>query len=332
MAIPTFNSVIPHDLAQWQGQRDQLRQALWQMLGEMPPLFTPQVTVLDRSEREGCVVEKILFENGAGAQVYGYFLLPLHHTTALPAVIYHHVHGGKYELGKEELFRERVPGQLPGPALVQAGFAVLTIDAYCFGERQTQGPAGDAETGGATEQALFKHFVWQGSTLWGMMVRDDLLALNYLVTRPEIDATRIGITGMSLGASRTTWLAALDDRPQVVVPIAQMTRYQEFAESGRYNGHSIYYYVPGLRKSGLEMDHLVALAAPRLQAILIGDADPLSPIEGVRRVHAYAETIYALYGTEANLILNVEAGVAHQFTPSMFTTMIETLKRGLHNA
>jgi len=331
MVSAEFDSLSepPLHLSQWQNQRPALRRALWQRLGDLPPLFSPQVTILQRTEHDGYIVEKLVFDNGAGALVYGYFLLPLHHTGPLPAVIYEHLHGGKYDLGKEELFVERVPGITVGAALVRAGFAVLAMDAYCFGERQTQGPGGDTYTGAAVEQAHFKHFLWQGSTLWGMMVRDDLLALNYLVTRPEVDASRIGVTGISLGASRTTWLAALDDRPQVIVPVAQMTRYHEFAQAGYYNYHSVYYYIPGILKSGIDMEHLAALAAPRRQAILIGDADPLSPFEGVKRVRAYIEKIYDLYGAGAQLTFQIEHGVAHEYTQSMFTTMVETLRRGL---
>ena len=88
-------------------------------------------------------------------------------------------------------------------------------------------------------------------------------------------------------------------------------------------------YVPGILKSGIDMEHLAALAAPRRQAILIGDADPLSPFEGVQRVRAYIEKIYDLYGAGAHLTFHIEPGVAHEYTQSMFTTMIDTLRLGL---
>lgn len=321
--------VPPSQLSQWEAQRPALRETLWQLLGDLPPLFTPQVTVLQRIERQGCLVEKIVFDNGTGSLVYGYFLLPPQHSAPLPIVMYQHAHGGKYDLGKEKVFMERVPGMIPGVELVKAGFAVLAMDAYCFADRRDQSLFVQAEFGANTEQAMFKHFLWQGATLWGMMVRDDILALNYLVTRPEIDPNRIGITGMSLGGSRATWLAALDERPQVIVPVAQMTRYREFAQSGNYNLHSVYYYLPGFLKSGLDMEHLVALAAPRLQAVLIGDADPLSPIEGIRNIQAYARHIYRLYGAEDKLTFEIERNIAHQYTPSMFATMMDVMTRGL---
>jgi dienelactone hydrolase len=326
-AVPTLSA--PKSLAEWQSQRQIIRARFWQLLGDLPPLFTPQPTLLERSTRAGCVVEHFAFDNGTGVPIYGYLLLPPELTAPAPAVVYLHAHGGQYEIGKEELFRERVPGIQPGPALVQAGYVVLAIDAYSFGERIRQGPKGDAESGREVEHALFKHFLWRGSTLWGMMVRDDLLGLNYLLTRPEVDSQRIGLTGMSLGGTRTTWLGALDERPRALVPVAQMTRYRDLAASGHYNGHSVYYYVPGVFKTDLDMEHLVALAAPRMQSILIGDNDPLSPLSGIQSVVAYARQVYDLYGAGDQIQVSVEAGVAHRYTPGMFAQMLATMSRAL---
>lgn len=308
--------------ANWEAQRPTLRAALWRLLGEMPPLFTPQATLLNRSLREGCTLEHLVFDNEAGAQVYGYLLLPSNLSDPVPAVLYHHLHGNKYALGKDEVFSDQLAGAAPGLSLVKAGFAVFAIDAYCFGERQMWDVAGVQTVGAETEQALFKHFLWRGATLWGMMVHDDLLALNYLLSRPEIEAERIGATGMSLGGTRTSWLGALDDRLKVIVPIAQMTRYQNFAASGRYNLHGIYYYVPGMLTSGIDMEHIAALTAPRHQAILVGDIDPLSPIEGVQDVIAFTRDIYRLYDAEAHFQPQVYAGVAHRYTPEMLAAMV----------
>ena len=109
-------------------------------------------------------------------------------------------------LGKDAAIKIRENGYAPGLALAEAGFIVMAIDAYGFGQREHQGPAGEREReSGATELSLFKHFLWQGKTLWGMMVHDDLSALAYLKSRAEVDADRISATaGMSLGGSRST--------------------------------------------------------------------------------------------------------------------------------
>lgn len=319
----------PATRAEWDAYAPSARAALWSLLGDMPPVFTPAATITRREPREGYVVESLAFDNGAGATVYGYLLLPETIAKPAPAVLYHHAHGGKYDVGKDELWRDAGIGMTRGEALVRAGFVVLAVDAYGFNQRQTQGAAGERERGAATELTLFKQFVWEGKTLWGMMVRDDLLALNYLVARPEVDPLRVGATGMSLGGSRTTWLGALDERIKTVVPVAQMTRYAEFAASGNYDLHGIYYYLPGFLKSGLDMEILASLAAPRAQMILIGDADPLSPIEGVRKVIDFTRRVYQLYGAEARFMPRVYAGMGHQYTPEMFATMVDYFRATL---
>jgi dienelactone hydrolase len=220
-------------------------------------------------------------------------------------------------------------GSAPGPALARAGYAVLAIDAYGFNQRETQGPSGDRERGAAVESALFKHFIWQGKTLWGMMVRDDLLALNYLLSRSEVDAARVGTTGMSLGGSRATWVGALDERIKVTVPVAQYTRYADFAATGHYNGHGIYYYLPGFLKSGMDMEILTSLTAPRRQMFMIGDSDPLSPLAGIEKIRDFTRQVYALYGEEDRYEGHIYPGMAHKYTPEMFAYLLEYLKANL---
>src|SRR5207253_10524036 len=99
----------------------------------------------------------------------------------------------------------------PGPTLARRGYAVLAIDAYCFGERSGRGPGGPKETGAKEEMSASKFNLWMGRTLWGMMLRDDLMALDFLVSRPEVDRNRGGGTGMTMGGPRPWWLMAFDD-------------------------------------------------------------------------------------------------------------------------
>ena len=79
---------------------------------------------------------------------------------------------------------------------------MLAIDAYCFGERNGKGPGGPEEKGGNGEMSASKFNLWVGRTLWGMIVRDDLMALDYLLSRPEVDPARIGVTGITAWAQR----------------------------------------------------------------------------------------------------------------------------------
>ena len=325
----TDASAAPKTLQEWQVVRGQIRAKLWSMLGYMPPIFTPQPTVVSREQRDGYVLEKIQYENGAGADVPGFVLIPDGAVHA-PAILYNHAHGGDYTIGKKEIFEDRydLHNQI-GVELVRQGYVVLAIDAYMFDERQGKGPGGPEEVGKEAELTLAKKFLWEGSTLMGMLVRDDLLALNYLLARPEIDPERVGTTGMSLGGTRTTWIAALDERIKVAIPVAQMNRYEEFAASGKYAEHAIYYYVPGILRSGVSMEHIAALTAPRPQLILIGDSDSLSPIDGVHIIDDFNQQIYGLYGASDQFKTIIEAGIAHQYTPTMFAATLDWFRRYL---
>lgn len=305
------------------------RARLWQLLGDIPAPMTPAVELLSSRAEPTYDLEHFRFVNGLGDAVYGYLLLPRHIDYPAPAVLYHHEHGGKYSLGKDAALRIRENGYAPGIALAEAGFIVCAIDAYGFGQREHEGPGGKSESGRETETSLFKQFLWQGRTLWGMMVHDDLCALAALRRRSEVDSSRIGAAGMSLGGSRSTWLAALDEKVKAVAPISQMTRYADFAAQGEYRRHAIYYYVPGMLASGLDMEHIVACTAPRSQLILTGDSDPLSPLSGIQAIMDYARGVYADRGAADKLELMLYAGVAHAYLPDMLRRMLAFFSRAL---
>ena len=305
------------------------RQRLWRLLGDIPAPGLPQATLLGRRDEATYSLEHFSFENGIGDTVYGYLILPRAINYPAPALLYHHEHGGKYSLGKDAAIKIRENGYAPGLALAEAGFVVMAVDAYGFGQREHQGPAGPRESGAATELSLFKHFLWQGKTLWGMMLHDDLTALAYLKSRPEVDEDRIGAAGMSLGASRTTWVGALAESVKAVAPISQMTRYRDFADAGNLALHGIYYYVPGVLASGLDMEHIVALTAPRHQLILTGDSDPLSPLSGIHKVMDFARQVYREQGAEDKLELLLYEGVAHAYLPAMMEAARDFFRRTL---
>ena len=81
-----------------------------------------------------------------------------------------------------------------------AGYAALCIDTWAFGERR-----------GRSEGHIFKHMLWHGQVMWGMMVYDNLRALDYLVAREDVDETRTATLGISMGSTMAWWTAALDE-------------------------------------------------------------------------------------------------------------------------
>ena len=319
---------IADSRAAWETQRLEMRERLWSLLGRLPPRpAAPAVETLAREERSGFVVERFRFDNGAGATVPGVLLLPKGATGKRPAILYCHWHGGEYHKGKVELFEAFHTPEAPGPALVQRGFVVLAIDAYCFGERNGQGPGSD-ETGGAGELTASKYNLWLGRTLWGMMLRDDLMALDYLASRPEVDAGRIGVTGISMGATRSWWLMALDDRLKAGVAVACLTRYQNLIAEAGLKYHGTYYYVPGML-GHFDTEAIVALAAPRPLLCLNGDQDAGSPVAGIREIERRARPAWELYGVPAQFQSEIYAGVGHVYLPAMWEKTLGWLGRHL---
>jgi dienelactone hydrolase len=234
-----------------------------------------------------------------------------------PAILYCHWHGGEYDIGKEELFQAKHTPEPPGPAFAKRGFVVLGVDAYCFGERNGRGPGGAAEKGGAGEMSASKFNLWVGRTLWGMMLRDDLMALDYLASRPEVDARRIGVTGMSMGATRSWWLMAMDERIQTGVAVACLTRYENLIEHQMLKAHGIYYFVPNLLNH-FDTEAVVALLAPRPALFMNGDQDSGSPPDGIRVIEQAVRPAYRLYGKEGDFQSFIYAGQGHVYTPEMW--------------
>ena len=137
--------------------------------------------------------------------------------------------------------------------------------------------------------------LWRGQVLWGKMVYDSVRAVDYLVSRPEVDATRLATVGLSLGSTMAWWLAALDERIQVCVDICCLTDFEELIKARDLDGHGIYYYVPGLLKH-FDTAGINALIAPRAHLALAGNYDQQTPPAGLDKVDAAQRQVYAEQG------------------------------------
>ena len=322
---------VPGSVEAWQKQRLAIRAKLNELLGDLPerpPLSAVQI--VGKEDKGSHTLETIQFDNGAGEMVKGYLFVPKKATaqSQAPAILYCHWHGGQYDIGKGELLGTNAVPVAPGPTLAEAGYVVLGIDAPCFGERNGQGPDGPQQKGSAGEMSASKFHLWAGHTLWGMMIRDDLTALDYLCSRPEVDAQRIGVTGISMGSTRSWWIMALDDRPRAAVCVACMTRYEELIRAGMLKAHGIYYYVPGMLRH-FDTEAVIALGAPRPMLFMTGDQDGGSPVEGVRHLGQIVQKVYSLHGAEAagHFENAIYPGVGHVYLPEMWERTLGWMKQ-----
>jgi dienelactone hydrolase len=313
---------VPATLPEWQTQRQKIRAQLHTLLGDLPHRpAQPQVTILSREEHDSYTQEKFEFDNGAGETVRGYSFVPKTASTTAkaPAILYCHWHGGQYDSGKQEMLQTNAVPTPPGPALAKQGYVVLGIDACGFGERNGMGPDGPQQKGSHGEMTAAKFNLWLGRTMWGMIIRDDLMALDYLSSRPEVDAARIGVTGISMGSTRAWWLMALDDRLKAAVCVACMTRYEELIRANMLKAHGIYYFVPGMMKH-FDAEAVIALGAPRPMLFMTGDEDSGSPVVGIRKIEEAVRKVYVLHGAgeQAHFESIVYPRLGHVYLPEMW--------------
>jgi pimeloyl-ACP methyl ester carboxylesterase len=246
----------------------------------------PGSRLLDSEDRGAMIVESLTLDLNDEEPVPAFFLKPKAGNAPRPTVLYNHSHGGNYRRGKDELLSgaEYLQAEPYGPALARAGFSVLCYDAWCFGDRR-----------GRTETATFKRMLWQGEPLWGHMVFDALRAVDYLALRPDVDPTRIGTLGMSMGGTLAWWLAALEPRIAACVDLCSMTDLHTLDRLGSHDRHDVYYYVPGLLRE-FSTSRIAALSAPRWHLSLNGQMDDLTPAAGFTEVDGPVRAAYEALG------------------------------------
>jgi len=295
------------------------RKELYFLLGDLPDRRRKiTATTVAEEERESYVLEKLVLDLNGIEDAPAYFVRPQERKGRLPAILYNHAHGGDYLLGKDELLNGRGALQQPPYAeeLTRRGYAALCIDTWAFGDRR-----------GRTESEIFKEMLWIGQVMWGMMVFDSLRAIDYLVSRPDVDSSRIGTMGISMGSTMAWWVAALDTRIKVCVDMCCLTDFQVLIETRGLDRHGIYYYVPGLLKHFSAAD-INCLIAPRAHLGLAGNFDPLTPPAGLDRIDAQLRRAYRSEGAAgAWKLLRYDTG--HYETAAMRKEVVSFLEKWL---
>ena len=326
--LPTGTFAVPASLSEWKRQRERVRSIVVQSLGDLPPRpANPNVRTLATENKGGYIVETFVFSNGVDSEVPGYLAIPSNRTGRLPAILAMHGHSSS----KENIFGTQPSSQTVAELLARNGYVVMAIDNYFNGERKGTGPAGDREVmamGSDQEMSLFKLNLWLGRTLWGMMLRDEQIALDYLASRPEVDPKRIGAQGMSMGSTRAWWLAAIDDRIKAVVGVACFTRYEDLIAIRELRAHGIYYVVFGLLNH-FDSEGVMALLAPRPFLALTGDRDAGSPPEGMEKLEQILTRVYNLHGRPEAFQSVIYPETGHVYNDDMKERMLAWFKKFL---
>jgi dienelactone hydrolase len=253
---------------------DGFRKTLVRLLGRTPARCALQPKVLERVALTGCTREKVSYMVEPGQRVSAYLFVPTGEGRH-PAVLCIHQHNREYHLGKSEpAGLSGNPEQFYALELAKRGYATLTPDALCFEERQHSSLRGmEYERFEATRRLT------EGSCLQAKMLWDLTRALDYLLTRREVDGRRIGCLGHSLGGQETLFLNATDRRIAAGASSCGFSGYRAIFDAAIL--HNFALYVPGILRYG-DLDRVLGLVAPRPFLVLAGSQDPLFPLQGVQ--------------------------------------------------
>ncbi len=297
------------------------RKELWGLLGDLPAPRQPKARLVKSEKRTGYRLEHLELDLNGIEPVPAYLLLPDKRAKAALGLLYIHWHGGTYPVGKEELLAGQKVLPAYAPVLAEKGIVTLAIDSWCFGQRKhdTDGRNGEWDA--------FKLMLWKGQVLYGMMLFDEFQAVTYLSGRPEVDPTRIGTFGISMGATKAWWLAALDPRISLCIDLCCLTDYEELIRTNNLKGHGIYYYVPNLLKHFQAAD-INALIVPRARLSLNGRKDLLTPPAGVEKIRDHVLPLYERYGKKDDCRIEL-FDCGHEELPEMRKLVLGAMDRYL---
>ncbi len=315
-----FGATSSKEARSWQ---QRLRRTLKKLLGGFPkercPL-NPQVlevrTLTTRTDNDRVVPyhrETLTFQSREGLTVFGYFLKPLPDATKLPVVICLPGHGRGVDdivgINEDGSLRERWEGYQRDFALqcVAHGFAALAIEQLGFGHRREE-KARQQGAGASSCQPLAGAALLLGETMIAWRVWDVMRAIDYLQTRPDVDARRIAVMGISGGGMTSLFAAALELRIKAAVVSGY---FNTFKDSIFSISHCIDNYVPSILRYA-EMVDIAGLVAPRPLHIESGTRDPIFPVHATKEAFEQLRRIYAVFGAEERVSLHIFEG-EHQF-------------------
>lgn len=301
----------PDSLEAWKAAREEARQKLKQAWGGFPEEPCPlEPRKLGEFQRDGYRVERIVFQTRPGIWMTANAYVP-DQLGRLPAVLC--VHGHWRGAKQDPVVQSRCIG------LARHGFFVLVVDAFGAGERAVGKALGEyhGEMTGATLLPV-------GLPLSGLQVYENMRAVDYLLTRPEVDGERIGITGASGGGNQSEYAGAMDDRFRAVVPVCSVGT----SETSLQVASCMCEIVPGKLRFTQEWG-VLAMTAPRGLLVINATDDAIQfSVDEAKKSLAIAGPAFALAGVEGNVRQAVFKS-PHDYNREMRETMYGWMTRHL---
>lgn len=292
----TFKATSAKETVAWQKK---LRPKIVELIGEFPQRTPLKPITLEVREFPTYRREKVVFETRPGSSVLAYLLLPKSATGKVPAVISIPGHGrgvddivGVDEKGKDRT--KKVGYQYDyAVQIAEQGMAAIAIEPMGFGCRR-DGRTKSKNLGTAACQPVAGAALLFGETMIGWRVWDVMRTIDWIESRPELDASRVGCMGISGGGTITLFSAAVEPR----IKAAFVSGYlNTFRDSILSLSHCIDNYVPGIL-NWAEMYDVAGLIAPRPFFAESGDRDSIFPIDAAKESFAKVQNVYRTLNAE----------------------------------
>jgi cephalosporin-C deacetylase-like acetyl esterase len=292
----------------WEERQQWIRKTLDKAVGPFPQKTPLNAKTTRTVEKDFYIVEHIVYESQPAFYVTSSLFIPksLKKKERAPAIIYCSGHS-------EEGYRSKVYQHVI-LNLVKKGFVVFAFDPVGQGERLEyfDDSTGKSTAGGPTNEHSIpgtQAFI-TGNSQARYMIWDGIRAVDYLLTRKEIDPSRIGITGRSGGGTQSSYIAAFDERIAAAAPECYITNFTRLLQSiGPQDAEQN--FLSGIRE-GLDHGDLLTVRAPK-PALMITTTRDIFSIEGARETAAEVARVYESYAKSENFSM-VEDDAPHAST------------------
>ena len=290
----------------WKKRQKKVKMLLVESIGVFPEKTALNAQITGIIKKPKYRIEKIIFESQPKFYVTGILYIPNNLKAKAPAIVFTSGHA-------ENAFRWQ-PYQQVCANFAKKGFIVFAFDPVSQGERKQYWDNGlkKSKVGGATAEHTYEgnQCILIGKSLARFMIWDGIRALDYLLTRPEVDSRRIGITGHSGGGTQSSYIAAFDERIYAEAPECFITSMKRIWETiGPQDAEQVLYH--GI-KYGLDFADYLEVRAPK-PALQITTTRDFFSIQGARDTEKEIKKVYHLFNADNNYS-RIEDDAPHEVT------------------
>lgn len=280
----------------WQRLLPQKRRQYFEMMGletwRTEQHEPPPVTVTGVIERDRYRIEKLYYESLPRLFITANLYLPKNLAARAPGVLYVCGHAKN----------QKVHYQAHARRFAELGFVCLIAETI------------EAVEHGGFHHGCYREGWWhwysRGYTPAGIELLNGIRGLDLLSQRAEVDAARLGVTGISGGGAASWWIAAADERVKVAAPVCGTATLFSHVHDRTIDGHCDCMWWNNTYR--WDLADVGALIAPRPLLIGSADKDGIFTIESIRRIHTQLDGLYRRLGAGKNLRL-VETPGGHSY-------------------